>query len=121
MYIYRSILLFREIKPDGIPMGYNCAPLLTSLSLYTYEVEFVQKLLQDKKRSKKPSRVLQPYIQIYIDDFPRLSINNHNFQYYVHLIYPNELKITDTTDSEISASYLDILPKGLLSIILLKF
>jgi hypothetical protein len=38
-----------------------------------------------------------------------LSINNHNFHNYVHLIYPNELKIKDTTESDKSASYLDIL------------
>jgi hypothetical protein len=31
----------------GIPMGTNCAPLLTDLFLYSYEAEFVQKLLRD--------------------------------------------------------------------------
>ena len=43
----------------------------------------------------------------YIDDV--LSINNHNFHNYVHLIYPEELDIKDTTESDRSASYLDIL------------
>jgi hypothetical protein len=38
-----------------------------------------------------------------------LSINNHNFHNYVHLIYPNELEIKDTTESDMYASYLDIL------------
>jgi hypothetical protein len=40
-----------------------------------------------------------------------LSINNHNFHNYVHLIYKylDELKIKDTTESDKSASYLDIL------------
>jgi hypothetical protein len=37
-----------------------------------------------------------------------LSINN-NFHSYVHLVYPNELEIRDTTESDKSASYLDIL------------
>jgi hypothetical protein len=32
-----------------------------------------------------------------------------NFQNYVHLIYPDELVIKDTTESDKSASYLDIL------------
>ena len=32
----------------GIPMGTNCAPLLADLFLYSYEAEFVQKLLRDK-------------------------------------------------------------------------
>jgi hypothetical protein len=44
----------------------------------------------------------------YIDDV--LSINNHNFHNYVHLIYPDELEIKDTKESDKSASYLDILP-----------
>jgi hypothetical protein len=43
----------------------------------------------------------------YIDDV--LSINNHNFHNYVHLIYPDEHEIKDTTESDKSASYLDIL------------
>jgi hypothetical protein len=43
----------------------------------------------------------------YIDDV--VSINNHNFHNYVPLIYPNELEIKDTTESDKSASYLDIL------------
>ena len=43
----------------------------------------------------------------YIDD--GLSINNHNFHNYVHLIYPDELEIKDTTESGRCASYLDIL------------
>jgi hypothetical protein len=42
----------------------------------------------------------------YIDDV--LSINNHNFHNYVHLIYPDELDIKNTTKSDKSASYLDI-------------
>jgi hypothetical protein len=44
----------------GIPMRTNCAPLLADLFLYSYEAEFVPKLLQDY--NKKTSRVLQPYI-----------------------------------------------------------
>jgi hypothetical protein len=43
----------------------------------------------------------------HIDDV--LSINNHNFHDYVHLIYPDELEIKDTTESDKSSSYLDIL------------
>jgi hypothetical protein len=42
----------------------------------------------------------------YIDDV--LSINN-DFHNYVHLIYPDELKIKDTTESDKYDSYLDIL------------
>jgi hypothetical protein len=43
----------------------------------------------------------------YIDDV--LSINNDNFHHYIHLIYPDELEIKDSTESDKSASYLDTL------------
>jgi hypothetical protein len=33
----------------GIRMGTNCAPLLADLFLYSYESEFLQKLVKDKK------------------------------------------------------------------------
>jgi hypothetical protein len=36
----------------GIPMGMNCAPLLEDLYLYSYEAEFFQKLLYEKKKSR---------------------------------------------------------------------
>jgi hypothetical protein len=35
----------------GIPMGTNCTPLLADLFLYSYEAEFMQKLLPEKNRS----------------------------------------------------------------------
>jgi hypothetical protein len=41
----------------------------------------------------------------YIDDV--LSLNNSRFGNYLHIIYPNELEVKDTTDTQSSASYLD--------------
>jgi hypothetical protein len=76
-------------------MGTNYAPLLADLFLYSYEAEFVQKLLRDIKT---------PHIEI-CDEV--LSINNHNFHNYVHLLYIDELEIRDTTESDKFASYLD--------------
>jgi hypothetical protein len=38
-------------KSVGIIMGTNCAPLLTDLFLYSYEAEFVQKLLWDNNKN----------------------------------------------------------------------
>jgi hypothetical protein len=35
----------------GIPMGTTCAPLLADLFLYSYEADFVHKLLQDEKKN----------------------------------------------------------------------
>ena len=43
----------------------------------------------------------------YIDDV--LSINNPDFENYLGQMYPPELEIKDTTESNISASYLDLL------------
>ena len=41
--------------------------------------------------------------------FTLLSINNPDFQNYLSQMYPIELKIKDTTESNTSASYLDLL------------
>ena len=38
-----------------------------------------------------------------------LSINNHEFENYLGQMYPVELEIKDTTESNASASYLDLL------------
>jgi hypothetical protein len=79
----------------GIPMGTNCAPLLADLFLYSYKAGFVQKLLRN---NNKILAVSFNHTFRYIDDV--LSINNHNFHNYVHLIYPYELEIKDTTESD---------------------
>jgi hypothetical protein len=42
--------LFQQVL--GIPMGRNCAPLLADLFSYSYESEFLQKLVKDKKIHK---------------------------------------------------------------------
>jgi hypothetical protein len=84
----------------GIPLGTNCAPLFANLFLYSYEAE----LLQDNNK-KQGMSIKHTFIHI---DYV-LSINNHNFHMYVHLIYPDVFEIKDTTESEKSASYLDIL------------
>jgi hypothetical protein len=34
----------------AIPMSWHCVPPLTDLLLYLYEVEFIQKLLHEKKK-----------------------------------------------------------------------
>jgi hypothetical protein len=62
-----------------------------------------QKLLRD---NNKKLAVSYNHTFRYIDDV--LSINNDNYHNYVHLIYPDELEIKDTTESDKSASYLGI-------------
>ena len=87
----------------GIPMGTNCAPLLANLFLYSYEADFIQGL--PKKNEKKVARSFN-FTFRYIDDV--LSLNNSRFGDFVDRIYPIELKIKDTTDTDRSASYLDL-------------
>ena len=72
--------------------------------LYSYEAEFIQSLLSTGKK-KLASQFNFTYR--YIDDV--LSINNPDFENYLGQMYPAELEIKDTTDSNTSASYLDLL------------
>jgi hypothetical protein len=39
--------LFQQVA--GIPLGTNCTPLLADLFFYSYESEFLQKFVKDKK------------------------------------------------------------------------
>jgi hypothetical protein len=87
----------------GIPMGTNCAPLLADLFLYSYETDFIQEPL--KKNEKKLDRSFN-FTFRYIDD--ALSLNNSRFGDFVDRIYPIELDIKDTTDTDRCASYLDL-------------
>ena len=88
----------------GIPMGTNCAPLLADLFLYSYENEFLDKLIKEGKR-KLARRFNLSYR--YIDDL--ISFNNKRFKEFISDIYPKELTISETTESTSVASYLDLL------------
>ena len=94
-------ILFQQVV--GIPMGTNCAPLLADLFLYSYESEFLQKLVKDKKIHE--ARAFN-FTYRYIDDV--LSINNSRFAEFLPLIYPPEMEANETTDTASSASFLDI-------------
>ena len=85
-------------------MGTNCAPLLADIFLYSYEADFIQSLLSTG-RKRLASQFNFTYR--YIDDI--LSINNPDFENSVGQLYPPELEIKDTTESNTSASYLDLL------------
>ena len=93
--------LFQQVV--GIPMGTNCAPLLADLFLYSYESEFLQKLVKDKKIHE--ARAFN-FTYRYIDDV--LSINNSRFAEFLPLIYPPELEVKETTDTASFASFLDL-------------
>jgi hypothetical protein len=85
--------LFQQVV--GIPMGTNCAPLLADLFLCSYESEFLHNLVKDKKIHEARA-------------FNRTSINNPRFAAFLPLIYPPELEIEETTDTAVSASFLDL-------------
>ena len=102
IYVRFGGQLFR--RTIGIPMGTNCAPLLADLFLYSYESEFLDKLVKEGKR--KLARKFSLSYR-YIDDL--IPFNNKRFKEFISDIYPKELTISETTESTSIASYLDIL------------
>ena len=102
IYVRFGGQLFRQMV--GIPMGTNCAPLLADLFLYSYENEFLDKLVKEGKR--KHARKFNLSYR-YIDDL--ISFNNKRFKEFISDIYPKELTISETTESTSIASYLDLL------------
>ena len=93
--------VFRQVV--GIPMGTNCAPLLANLYLFYYEYDFLEKLSgKHIHYAKSFNRTFR-----YIDDL--LSINNKHFKDHVQNIYPSELELKETTESDSECSYLDLL------------
>jgi hypothetical protein len=86
-------------------MGTNCAPLLADLFLYSYESEFLQKLVKDKKIHE--ARAFN-FIYRYIDDALSIKFNNSRFAEFLPLIYPPELEVKETTDTDSSASFVDL-------------
>ena len=102
IYVRFSGQLFRQMV--GIPMGTNCAPLLADLFLYSYENEFLDKLIEEGRRKLARKFNLSYY---YIDDL--ISFNNKRFIEFISDIHPKELAISETTESTSIASYLDLL------------
>ena len=93
--------VFQQIV--GIPIGTNCAPLLADIFLFSYEAEFIQSVLSARKKQLASQF---NFIHRYIDDV--LSINYPDFLNYLGQMYPAELEIKDKTESNTSASYLDL-------------
>ena len=79
----------------GIPMGTNCAPLLADLFLYSYENEFLDKLVKERKESLLESSIYHTVNNI--DDL--ISFNTKRFKDFIPDIYPKELTISETTKS----------------------
>jgi hypothetical protein len=81
------------------------APLIADLFLHAYKADFLQGFFKNKDR-KLAQTFNSSFCYIHVDDV--LSLNNSRFSDYLHHIYPNELQVKDTTDTQKSASYLDL-------------
>ena len=84
--------LFRQTI--GIPMGTNCAPLSANLFLYSYESEFLDKLVKEGKRKLARKFSLSYHC---VDDL--ISFSNKRFKEFISDIYPKELTVSETTRS----------------------
>ena len=85
-------------------LWYHVLYFLSTDGFVKWCIEFIQSLLSaGKKRLASQFN----FTYRYIDDV--LSINNPDFENYLGQIYPPELEIKDTTESNTSASYLDLL------------
>ena len=88
----------------GISVGTNCAPLLADLFLYSYENEFLDKLIKEGKRKLARKFNLSYH---YIDEL--ISFHNKRLKEFISNIYPKELTISETTESTSVASYVNLL------------
>ena len=101
IFINNILLCLMDV---GITIGTNCAPLPTDSFLYSHEADFIQGLV--KKNEKKIARSFN-FTFCNIDDV--LSLNNSRFgDFFIYRIYPIELEIKDTTNTDRPASYLNI-------------
>ena len=87
----------------GIPMGTNCAPLVTDLFLFCYERDFIKSLTKEKQYDlidafNSTSR--------YIDDL--LNRDNILFEHMIHRIYSAELQLNKANASDTKAAFLDL-------------
>ena len=78
-------------------MGTNCAPMVTYLSLFCYERDFMMSLSNDKQAD-----IIDAFntTSRYLDAI--LNINN-----MVSQIYPSELQLNKANTSDTEAAFLD--------------
>ena len=85
----------------GIPIGTNCAPLLADLFLYSYENEFLDKIIRNGHRRLARSFNL---CYRYIDDL----IVFKKFLDYLKEIYPSQLTVMKANKSDHLTDYFDL-------------
>ena len=86
-----------------IPMDTNCVPQLANLFLFHYEYLYMKNLMQDNLCMAKRFSNTVRYI---IDD--QLTLNNSHFEEEIPNIYPPELTLKRTSESDTKLSYLDV-------------
>ena len=100
VYIKVGSKVYRQTV--GIPMGTDCAPQLANLFLFHYEYSYMKILM---KKNLCVAKKFNDTIR-YIDDL--LTVNNSKFEKEICNIYPPELTLKRTSESERNLSYLDI-------------
>ena len=101
IYIRFCTKLYRQIV--GIPMGTNCAPLVSDFFLFCYERDLMT-LLSDVKQAE----IIEAFKSTsrYLDDL--LNIDNPYFEGMVNRIYPPELQLNKANTSDTEAPFLDL-------------
>ena len=79
----------------GTPMGTYCAPLLTDLFLYSYESDFLDNMI--RRGHRKLARSFNLCFR-HIDDL--IVFNNKKFWEYVKDMYPSQLNVEKTNQSD---------------------
>ena len=87
----------------GISQSTNSAPLLAELFLYTYEADFIQGLLKENEK-----KLARSFIFSFRYIYDVLLLINCSFGDFVDRIYPIELEIKYSTDTDRLASYLNL-------------
>ena len=103
IYVHFGGMVYQQ--KVGIPMGTNCAPLISDLILYCYERDFMSNLQKSKRfdlidKFNDTSR--------YLDEI--FTIDNPDFAEHIPDIYRRELQLNkaNTSDKETSFSDLNI-------------
>ena len=89
-------------QQNGIPMGTDCAPLFANVYLFYYEHKYMKNSMKfDCGKALKLN-----FTARYIDDL--LTLHDTLFVNKIPNIYPQELVLNRTSDSDVHVSYLDI-------------
>ena len=87
----------------GIPVGTNCAPLLSDLCLSSYENEFLDNMIRSGRR-----RLAWLFNLCYRYTEDLIAFNNKKVLDYLKEIYPSQLTVEKANKSDHLADYLDL-------------